>query len=1040
MCQPIPLKGKVVNKNREPIAGATVVLKRTNTSAVSAEDGSFSFPAAYMNDTLVVSASGYQTVEEPNNERGLVTVVLRRKESTLEEVTVNTGYQKLPRERATGSFTTLSNNALNQQVTTGIIDRLNGMAGSMLFQSKLDGPGYMVRGLSTINGPKAPLVVVDNFPYEGDLNNINPSDVESITILKDAAASSIWGTRAGNGVIVITTKRGHFSQPLQVGLNTAITISNKPDLFSLPQISSSDYIDVEQFLFTKNFYNAQLTSNQRPALSPLVEILASQRSGALTQAQAEAAINTLRSYDVRKDYDKYFYRGARRQQYALSLSGGTANLAWLLSAGFDKNISELHSPYDRLTIRAHNQYKPSKNLQLTLGFTYTGVSSASGRPAWNSILVGTRRVPYLRFADEMGNPLPVARQLRSVYTDTAGGGKLLNWNYYPLEDYKHNTTENNLTDLVANMAIQYKIHKALSLDVSYQYQQQTTASKTLQDVESFAARDMINRYTMLNRSTGAVRYNVPLGAMFSWTDARLKAHNVRSQFGYNNTWGNWHLSSIGGAEWREITASSIADGVYGYDPQTLAFANVDYVNTYPTFITGSMAAIPSRTSFGGTLNRFISFFANAAATWKDKYTVSASGRRDASNLFGLRTNDKWNPLWSAGGAWVLSKESFYKSTFLPRLKLRATYGYSGNVDQSRAAVTVINYAGTDNFTNLPRALVSQFANPELRWEKLGQLNIGLDFTFRTNRVTGSIDYYIKRGHDLFGPSLIDYTTGLGTNLVTKNVASMKAKGLDLVINTKNTIGAIKWTTTLLANYNLAVTDDYYRAPGLASTWISSGNTIAPQPGKPLYSVISYKWAGLDNTGAPQGVLNGSASTNYNNITGNGTAPSDLVFAGSALPKYFGSVFNSVSFRGFTLSANITYKLAYWFRRETISYNSLFTAGVGHADYEKRWQKPGDDAVTNVPSLVYPLPANRDAFFTNSEVTVERGDHIRLQFINLAYDAKDLCKGSPFKQLQLYFNGANLGIIWKRNSQDIDPDFTNSLQTPKAFSFGIRSTL
>lgn len=1035
------IKGKILTERGEAIPGATVALLRAGALLQSTRTdnrGEFGFADTRLEDSLLVTATGYQSSRVPNNERGLLTIYLSQKTGQLEEVIINTGYQRLPRERVTGSFATVSTAVLNRQAGLNILDRLNGVTSGLLFQNKQDGAGFMVRGLSSIQGPKAPLVVVDNFPYEGDINNINPADIESITVLKDAAAASIWGTRAGNGVIVITTKKGSFGSPLKVLASSGVILSQKPDLFYLPQLSPSAFIDVEQYLFARNYYNTEINNPQRPALSPVVEILLRQRSGQLTAAEAEAQINALRNNDVRQQYEELFYRPAVTSQQSLSLSGGSGAVAWLFSAGYDRRINEVYADYSRLTLRMQNQYKPTKNLTVGINVSYTGSQNKSGRPEVNSLLVGNRRIPYLQFAAADGTPLPLSRQLRKGYTDTAGGGKLLDWNYYPLDEFRQNTTTATLQDLVAALSLQYKFLNAFSLDVNYQYQQQKGRTENLQTQASYAARDQINRFSQLNRATGVVKYNLPLGSIYNWSDNAIEAQNLRGQLGYNQFFPRWNVSAIAGAEVRAIQNKATADGVYGYNPETLGFSNVDFVNSYPTFITGSSSFIPSRLSFTQTQNHFVSFYGNTALTFRNRYTFSASARKDASNLFGLRTNEKWNPLWSAGIGWEVSNESFYGVAALPLLKFRATLGYSGNVDQSKSAVTTIVNVGPDRYSNLPYALVNQFANPDLRWERVRQLNLGLDFSLKGGRLTGSVEYYVKNGIDLFGTALIDYTAGVGSNSITKNVASMRGRGVDVVLNSKNTNGFFQWSSVLLFNYNLSKTTDFYRATTLASGWISNGNNISAQAGKPLYSIISYQFAGLDTAGNPLGYLNGLPSTAYSSIVGTGNKLADLVFSGPALPKYFGSLGNTLRYRGLELTVNVTFKLGYFFRRETINYNSLFTAGVSHSDYNRRWQKPGDEFATTVPSLVYPLASNRDAFYANSEATVERGDHLRLQFVNLLYNWQLSEKQQLFQSLQLYVNAANLGVLWKRNRAGLDPDYLSSAPLPKTIAIGVRT--
>lgn len=321
--------GKVVAAHTaEPLAGATIVLKH-GKAAVTQSDGTFIITLSGPADTLIVTHTGYNPKQVLVYASDLpLTITLQPVGAAMEDVVVSTGYQQIPKERATGSFAVIDNKTLNMQIGTNILDRLNGVASGILFPQKLNGPGILVRGLSTIQGPATPLIVLDNFPYEGDIANINPNDVENITILKDAAAASIWGARAGNGVIVITTKKGRFNQPLRVTLNANITSAAKPDLFAVPQISSSDFIDVEQFLFSKGYYNAEINSFYRTPLSPVVELLVKKSTGQLTAAEADAQINAYRNHDIRSDYYNYVYRSQLNQQYSVNLSAGSGNIAY----------------------------------------------------------------------------------------------------------------------------------------------------------------------------------------------------------------------------------------------------------------------------------------------------------------------------------------------------------------------------------------------------------------------------------------------------------------------------------------------------------------------------------------------------------------------------------------------------------------------------------------------------------------------------------------------------------------------------------------
>lgn len=1024
-----------------PLSGATIQVKGTDISTTTDNAGRFRIRVLQQRATLIISYVEYNTKQVQVNERSRfpLNVSLTKTLGQMDEINiVSTGYESLPKERVTGSFTKVSNAMLNQQTGPFILDRLKGVASGMLFENKEDGPGYMIRGLSTIQGPKNPLIIVDNFPYEGNINNINPNDVEDITILKDAAAASIWGTRAGNGVIVITTKKGRFNQPARLSVNSNLIVVQKPDLFSLPQISSEDYVDMEQFLFSKGYYDALLNNPSYPAVTPAVEILNSERSGVITGAEAEAQLQKLKMVDTRKEYEKYFYQQAIYQQYALNITGGSNTLGYLISGGYDRNISELDAKYNRLSIRTENTYKPTRNIQINAGISFTSTNTKNGKSAYQDLLVAGRKVPYISLADAQGNALPVAQQFREGYTDTAGGGYLLNWKYYPLDDYKYLNMRTTTQSLLGTLALQYEIIKGLTIDLRYQYERQQANRENIYNINSYSTRDIINRYTIVNWDEGTVENIIPLGSVLDYSNDVVAVNNARGQITFNKTWGKHAVSTIGGGELRQIHKTEHSNTLYGYNDDILTTANLDFVNAYPNY-SGGYSTIPNGLTLNDQLNNFLSVYGNAAYTYDERYIISGSLRRDASNLFGLKTNEKWTPLWSVGAGWNISKETFYAAKWLPYLKLRVTYGYSGNVDQSKSAVTTLRYTTTGLYTNFQQAVINQFTNPTLRWEKIGCFNIGLDFKTNDQLLTGSIEFYKKRGIDLFGSTLIDYTAGLATNVLIKNVANMAGKGIDITLQTKDLGRIFKWNGLLLLNYNTNKTTRYYRSGNRASIFVSNGNRISPLEGKPLYAVVSYAWGGLDPAdGSPRGYLNKELSKDYNSITGTGTTLDELIYSGPALPKYFGAFINTFSWKGLSVNVNIAYKLGYYFREQSIDYSSLIFSGIGHPDYINRWQKAGDELKTSVPSFTYPLQGNRDAFYLNSTATVEKADHVRLQYINCSYSFPWLPnKVRALKSIQLYFNMANLGILWQANNKGIDPEYQSSIPPSKTFTIGFK---
>lgn len=1038
------IDGKVYDQQTKlPLDGVTVKIK--NGASVRTDSTGYFIARYYgIKPTLFFSSVGYFSFEiTPGNAQR--TFFLKPNAIKMDEVTVSTGYQQLPKERSTGSFDKIDNTLLNRSVGTNILNRLEGVTSSLYFSKVLEGPPQLfIRGLSTIQGNTDPLIILNNFPYDGDINNINPNDIESITILKDAAAASIWGARAGNGVIVITTKKGKYSQPTRLSLSSTLTIEQRPDIYKDKNfINSSDYINLEKYLFAKGQYDGDLADvYSYPVVSPVVEILSRERDGIISSTDADAQISALSKNDVRSDYEKYLYRKAVTQNYSLGLSGGSEKVNYLVNAGFDKNLLALTgNDTRRSSFYTALNMKPIRRLEVNTSVTYT--DSKSTNNGMSDVVPGGGKgsyYPYAQLADASGNALALVKDYRYGFIDTTGGGLLEDWHYRPLDEMKSESHSVENQEILLNLGLTFEMNKRLSIEVRGQYQKSNNEGRDLYNSNSYYVRNLVNEYT--NIIDGSTVLNIPAGDILDKNYTSVSGYNLRSQINYNTTIGNWHnLNVIAGAETRENKSSSQANRVYGYNDNILTYSNVDYVSLMELYddIGYGYDYIPDNTSFTSIDNRYISFYANASYSYKNKYTFSGSVRKDASNLFGVNTNQKWNPFWSAGLGWKVSDESFYKVGWLPFLKARMTYGYSGNIDNGLSALAIIEYGGPASVTNLPYAYASQPSNPDLRWERTGTLNYGIDFATQKNRLSGSIEYYVKKSSDLLTPVPIDPTIGTsGSNLV-KNAANLTARGVDIKLNSIFTFKGIKWEGQLLFSYIRNKVTRYQLEYDNKSAYVTAGELITPLVGQDPYLLVSYRWGGLDPAnGDPIGYIDGKASKDYSALV-KPTSFHDLVIKGTTRPPYFGSFRNSFYYKGFGLSANIIFKWGFYFRRSAVGYYTLFNNWNMNSEYAQRWQKPGDEKITNVPSIDYPSDVNRDIFYANSEATVEKGDNIRLQDIRLSYDLPIKLSNKKFmNSLQFFVYLNNVGILWRANKLGIDPDYGMGLPAPKSISVGVKA--
>ncbi|MBK0378546.1 SusC/RagA family TonB-linked outer membrane protein [Mucilaginibacter segetis] len=1039
-----PVYGEVRGAQHEPITGAGLRFALSKSSSMTDSTGRFTIMMRMAADTLIISHVGYTTLRIPlsMNSRLPLLVELQPYTEQLNEVLISTGYQEIPRERATGSFYHLDKELIGSRNTPDLISRLNGLTSSLLVDNHFPAqPTVQVRGLNTLNyANAAPLIVLDNFPYAGDISNINPNDIESITLLKDAAASSIWGARAGNGVIVITTRHARRNQPLQVSLNANVTIAPKPDLFSADQISSVSLVDLQQYLYGKGFYNSLFNARTRPPIPEVAEILQKQAAGQLTAAQAAQQLSVLKTQDVRSDMEKYLYRPQVNQQYYLNLSGSGNNIRYLISTGYDRTGSTLKgNDQERLTVRSNNLIDLTKKWQLQTDLILTKTSQRANSPGgYGQITNGTTAIsPYARLVNPDGSPAAVDIYYRSFYTDTAGAGKLLDWKYRPLQELASNDRTTGVTDLLANIGSTYKVSNWLTADVKYQYEQSWSDYRELNDLNTFFTRNYINRFTQINGNT--VTYIVPKNDILNGTRTSQRTQSARAQLTIDHSWADSRINAIAGGEIRESNSDASSYRTYGYDPQSLTSVNVDYTHTYPTYGNiGGITYLADGTLYKQYLNRFVSVFANAAYTYKNRYTLSASARRDASNLFGVATNQKWVPLWSAGGLWRIHDEPFYHISWLPSLNLRLSYGVSGNLLPNATSITRIQYyTASQSPINVPFVGVAAPPVPQLRWEQVHSWNEGIDFELLNRRISGSVDVYQKNSTDLMNSVLLDPTVGFST--YNENSASIRSHGVDVVLNSVNLDGALKWRTLLLFNYVSYKTTKNLNPPA-SQGLVSDGLYIFPVVGYNPYVIVSYRWAGLDpQTGDPQGYVNGKVSKDYQAITQNPV--SEQAISGSAIPPVFGTLRNNLDWKNWSLSWNITYRFNYFFRRPVVNYSDLINKNIGYSEYDQRWQKPGDEAFTNVPSFVYPDNTLRDNFYRYAEVNVEKADNIKLTDLSLSYQWAPKSKPLGFHSLTFTFYTNQMNImLWRANKRGLDPDIIYNVKPPVTYAAGIKATL
>lgn len=1043
----VQVSGQVLDSDgKSPLPGVNVIVKGTTVGTVTDSEGTFSLLLSEGDYWLVFSFIGYssQEIRVLLPQKDPLKIQMGLDELSLSTVEVlSTGFQELSAERSTGSFAHLTNELVSRRVSTNLIDRMEDLTPGLIFnRDRPDlekGENISIRGNSSLLTNSQPLIVVDNLAYDGPLESINPNDVESITVLKDAAAASIWGARAGNGVIVITTKSGKKTSPMKVNLVSNLTVGKPFDPFYNPQISVPDFIEVERRLFAQGYFDGQYNAFDKGSLSPVVESLFQVRNGEITQEELEQRIAGYKQEDLRRDLANELYRATVNQQYALNLSGGSDFYTYFMGVGVDQNQqTEISDSRKRITLNLRQSWS-SKSNRFNLGLvTYLANSSnSSGFPSIDGLS------PYERLRDSEGNPRPVIRNYNVRFLQSLRDTDLLNWDYIPLNEINASKSRSESTEFRFSPSFSWRLAEGLVFKTDYQYWRSLGSGERINRSDSYFSRNLINLFSILSQ-TGEVDRKIPLGGINDKDYSQSWSHTLRSQINWTKQWSADHeLLALAGFEVKDSQRTFSRERSYGVDPITGLSLPVDYISFFPQLHTGFTSRIPFVQNAGGFADRFVSGFANAGYTYKRKYLATASARRDASNLYGVSTNNRAVPLWSAGLGWILSEEAWMDKDWISYLKLKMSYGFNGNTNPRATAFTTAQYFGASSNSQVgtPWLSIIRPPNPQLRWERIKIINLGSEFELWNQGLSGSLEVFQKQGIDLFG--VLPTYPSSGQTTLTKNYAETKTNGLDLVVNGRLITGKINWSASLLYSHVNEKVTDYRQNP--TSTQLAgyssglSGIIPVPVQGYPLFSIFSFPFAGLDpDNGDPMGLLNGEPSTSYAEIFST-TGIEDLIFEGAATPTHFGAIRNSISWKGLDISTNISYRMGYYFKKESVEYDFLNRAELVHSDYALRWQKPGDELVTDVPSDPEMLNPNRTAFDRMSGRRVRKGDHFRWQDVRIAYTwTKAQSPRLPVSQIQVYTYMDNLGVIWKAAKDVRDPDFRN-FQAPRSYSFGLAVT-
>lgn len=1024
-----PVTGHVTDSTGVPLIGASVLVAGGKQSAITNTEGNFTL-SVDAGTVLRISFIGFKTKEVLVTPGMLQTgnignIVLSAISSTLSElnVTANTGYQSIPKERATGSFSVITEETLGARMETSIMDRLEGTVPGLFMQNGAP----TIRGLSTLYGNQNPLYVVDGFPYEGDLNYINPADVVNVTVMKDAAAASIYGTRAANGVISITTRYGS-SRKLTVNFSSTAFLTAKPDAGYLNLLNSTQMVDMQEELF--NTWHPSFNDGiRREGKSKALEALYNHEQGLINQTELDDILDRLRSYDGQSQLEDLYMRNRIKHRQSFSASGGNDIHRYNVFMNYTGNSGYgLRTRDEDVNIGLRDNVQVFKWLDAQIGITTNLRNGKYQREDPESYYLN---MPYeiLRNADGSSAPFTLLKSPYEIERLKALGLNDETFNLLDETDKSELSYWSNYFRIQGGFTV--KIIRGLTLDLKYQTERGTSYNKSYYKPDSYYAKNLINDAAQIDNQ-GAIIYNIPEGGQVYETRGNSKSYTARAQLNFDREIASRHrLTALAGVERRAISQAATYLFKMGYNDNNLQFQPVDEPALGSLKGTQSLSStffwsFNDNTNFRYVEERYISAYANAGYTFDGKYNLTGSARIDNSNLFGTDPRYRYLPLWSVGASWRLTEEDFMKDIrWLNSLSIRSTYGLGGNV--ARTVGPFLQARST--FNNESRATATDIIYPpnkSLRWEKTATTNIGIDFAVLNNRISGSLDYYIRKSTDLLGEKLIDPTNAFPFALI--NYGSMKNKGFEMALNTLNIKEKhFSWSSTLALSLNKNLMTDI-NLRDMRYDLLTQGYGVY-RVGYPMEALFSFKYAGLDPTNGSVMLYDadGKVVTNYDQsgtIVANMTDINGLTYSGTLRPKYTMGLTNSFTYKQFSLNVMIIANGGHVMRDVVRPIQNNFGRSNVDARMMNFWRKPGDE---NIPGML-PAPDltgnGREYYnliwFANDQ-NVMKADYIKVRDIALSYNfapalsrIKKLSSARLTLQVQNPFN-------WYSNDAGIDPE-------------------
>lgn len=993
--------GRVVDDKGESLIGVSLLVKGTTLGTITDLDGNFSLNVPD-NSIIIVSYVGYKSQEITVGSQKTLSIILVPDNKILDEVVV-VGYGTVKKSDLTGAVSSISADQIKERSNANVMSSLSGKIAGVQIQQTQGAPGYApavkVRGISTITAGATPLYVIDGFPMEdADLSIVNPQDIASIEVLKDASSAAIYGSRGANGVVLITTKSGSMGKTsveanYEFGLQT---LTRKVDMMNAQEFIQY-YIDAHNNSWVANGGNASDPNSIRPSEYKIPQDF----------------LDNPESFQT-TDWQDVLFRTAMTHNAQLSVSGGNEKTLFRISGAFlDQNGIVDRSYYKRMSLRSNITHQILPNLKVGMNLALSRINSrmygTGGKE--DAVSLAQQSDPIFPVYNENGNY--GFRDPNSEWYRFMGYGLQL-WHPYAItrEIDKSDITMNT----IASVFLEYKFLKDFTF--------KTTFNLTNND----------RRYSDF-RNEGQ-KYGWSAEQIAQGNDNTYRTYNWLSEttLNYNKTIGKHNISVL-------LGYSAQKDQ---YNETTLTAQ--DFPNN---MIHTLNAGKPSAGASFASEWSMISYIGRINYSYNDKYLFTGTIRRDGCSRFGV--NNRWGYFPSASIAWKISEENFLKNLdWLTSMKLRASFGVTGNnqIDNYGSIGLLSQNQFVYGTSVVPGLYVSTISNPDLRWEKTNQFDVGLNVGLFNNRIYFEADYYYSKTQDLLLNVPVPAITGFTEQLT--NIGRVRNTGFEFLINTKNLVGEFQWETS----FNISLNRNKVLKLGLNDSpiYIDNWGTTKTEVGQPVANYYGYIFDGV--------FMNQEQIDNYPHHTS--TTPGDPIIRdvnedgiiddndrtiiGNAQPDFTYGLTNTFAYKNFDLEIVLQGSYGNEIMNSSARYLKVYNGSRNGykqiTDYWKSESQPGD-GVHFKPYLNYPgLQTQFSSYW------VEDGSYLRISNVRLGYTfPTSILKKTPFSSARLYVNIDNLHVF--SDFVGYDPEnsvFTDALNSgndygayplPMTITFGVK---